>query len=102
MTFFNRSSCCMALIGFATATGAYAQINSAAYRPRTYNDVPGSLLTVVSNYPSLIAFSDRNVSAPSGFANRHVWQFSADSGVTAYKFSNDVFFTATMTVTLTG
>lgn len=102
MTSFNRSSCWIALIGFATATGAYAQINSAAYHPRTYNDVPGSLLTVVSNYPSLIAFSDRNVSAPTGFANRHVWQFSADSGVTAYKFGNDTFFTVSMTVTLTG
>jgi hypothetical protein len=102
MRFYNRIVHCVTLIALATASGAYAQIDSATYHPREYNDVPGSSLSVVSNFPSLIAFSDQNVSAPSGFANRHVWRFSGDSGTTAYKFTNDEFFTATMTVTLTG
>jgi len=105
MTSFNRRACCVTLIGLAAVTGAYAQIstiNSAVYHPREYNDVPGSTLTVVSNYPSVIAFSDQNVSAPSGFANRHVWRFSSNSGTSPYAFSNDDFFTVTMTVTLTG
>jgi len=105
MTSFNRRACGVTLIGLAAVTGAYAQIstiNSAAYHPREFNDVPGSTLTVVSNYPSLIAFSDANVSAPTGFANRHVWRFSSDSGASAYHFSNNDFFTVTMTVTLTG
>lgn len=91
---------CATLMGLAS-TAAFAQINSATYYPREYNDVPNSHLTVVSNYPSLIAFSDQNVSKPTGFANRHVWRFSSD-GVTAHKFTNDEFFTVTMTVTLTG
>ncbi len=94
-----RSVCCAILM---SAVGAYAQINSVTYHPRESNVVPNSLLTVVSNYPSLIAFSDRDVSAPSGFANRHVWRFSSDSGLTPHKFTNDEFFTVTMTVTLTG
>jgi hypothetical protein len=42
------------------------------------------------------------VSAPSGFANRHVWRFSSNSGASAYTFSNSDFFTVTMTLTLTG
>ncbi len=96
-----------ALIGlsFTLAESAFAQIstiNSAAYYPREFNDIPGSTLTVVSNYPSLISFQDQNVSKPTGFANRHVWRFSSDSGVSAYHFNNNDFFTVTMTVTLTG
>lgn len=87
------------------ANAVYAQIstiNSAEYNPRTFNDVPGSTLTVVSNYPSLISFEDQNVSATNGFANRHVWRFSNDSGVSPYHFNNDDFFSVFMTVTLTG
>src|SRR5204862_2391600 len=54
------------------------------------------------NYPSLISFEEQNVSASTGFANRDVWRFSSDSGATAYHFTNDEFFSAFMTVTLTG
>jgi len=102
MPSFSRRVCGVMFTALAASTGAYAQINSATYHPREFNDVPGSALTIVSNYPSLIAFSDLNVSSPTGFANRHVWRFSGDSGATAYKFTNDQFFTVTMTVTLTG
>ncbi|HEY5914402.1 MAG TPA: hypothetical protein VJA21_27750 [Verrucomicrobiae bacterium] len=102
MTRFNRIVCLGTFLGVAAATGGYAQINSANYHPREFNDVPGSTLTIVSNYPSLIAFSDQKVSAATGFANRHVWRFSSDGGATAHKFTNDDFFTVTMTVTLTG
>jgi hypothetical protein len=105
MTLLQRSAYYSTFIGLAAALGANAQIstiNSATYHPREFNDVPGSTLTVVSNYPSLISFNDQNVSKPSGFANRHVWRFSSNSGATAYQFSNDDFFSAFMTVTLTG
>jgi hypothetical protein len=105
MTLFNRQALCMTLIGLTAATGAYAQIstiNSANYHPREFNDIPGSSLTVVSNYPSLISFDDQNVSAATGFANRHVWRFSSDSGATPFRFSNDTFFSVFMDVTLTG
>src|SRR5512143_1189277 len=94
-----------ALAGFVAVNAAFAQIstiNSATYHPREFNDVPGSTLTVVSNFPSLIAFEDQNVSAATGFANRHVWRFSNDLGATPYHFSNNDFFTVTMTLTLTG
>ena len=93
------------VLALAVVNGAFAQvstINSATYHPREYNDVPGSRLTVVSNYPALIAFDDQNVSAPSGFANRHVWRFSSNSGTNAFQFRNDHFFSVSMTVTLTG
>jgi len=107
MNSLPRYACNATLIGLCltAANIAFAQvstINSANYHPREFNDVPGSTLTVVSNFPSLVAFDDQNVSAPTGFANRHVWRFSKDSGVTPYRFGNDEFFSASMTVTLTG
>jgi hypothetical protein len=104
MTLFQSSARYLTVLGFAAATASFAQIssiNSATYHPREFNDVTNSLLTVVSNYPTLIAFNDQNVSAPSGFANRHVWRFSSDGGATAHRFTNDEFFTVSMTVTLT-
>ena len=103
MNFLQRSGCCAALIGLAVVNGAYAQvgsINSAIINPRVFNDVPGSALTTVGDYPSLIRFGDFGVSAPSGFANRHTWRFSDDGGTSAYLFQNDEFFLATMTLTL--
>src|SRR5512141_2445884 len=95
---------CVALLSLTAGNAAFAQlntINSANIHPREFNDVPGSTLTVVSNYPSLISFQDQNVSAATGFANRHVWRFSSDSGVSPYHFNNNDFFTVTMTMTLT-
>ena len=107
MSRLQRCASCALLSGLALASvnGAYAQlstINSAVYHPREFNDVPGSRLTVVSNYPTRIVFDDQNVSAPTGFANRHVWRFSNNSGVSPYHFHNNEFFSAYMTVTLTG
>ncbi|MBI3853779.1 MAG: hypothetical protein HY298_26350 [Verrucomicrobia bacterium] len=105
MTLLQRCGNYATLIGLVAANGAFAQIstiNSANYHPREFNDVPGSTLTVVENYPALISFDDQNVSAPSGFANRHVWRFSNNSGVSAYQFNNNDFFSVSMTVTLTG
>lgn len=107
MILFSRSSfyaLCLSACFSATlvSNAQISSINSANYHPREFNDVPNSTLTVVSNYPSLIAFDDEQVSAPSGFANRHVWRFSGDSGATALQLKNDDFFTVFMTVTLTG
>ncbi len=104
MTSFQRSAYCAILVTLASS-GAFAQIstiNSANIHPREFNDISGSSLTVVSNYPSLISFTDQNVSQLTGFANRHVWRFSSDSGATPHRFSNDEFFSVSMTVTLTG
>ncbi len=98
-------ACYAALVGFVAANGAFAQIstiNSAAYTPRQFNDVPAATLTVVSNYPSLISFAEQNVSKPTGFANRDSWHFSSDGGTSPYLFQSNDYFTVTMTVTLTG
>ncbi len=94
-----------AIFGLVAVNGAVAQIstiNSAVYTPRQFNDVPGATLTVVSNYPSLISFEEQNVSTPTGFANRDSWHFSSDSGASPFLFSSNVYWTMTMTVTLTG
>jgi len=104
MTFLQRCGCYATLIVLVAANGAYAQvstINSARLSLREFNDVPGFALTVSNNYPSLIRFSDLGVSAPSGFANRHVWRFSNNGGTTAYQFQNTNFFQVSMTLTLT-
>jgi hypothetical protein len=104
MSIYQRFSCKIGLIVLGFTTSSFAQIssiNSANIHPREFNDVPGSSLTVVSNYPSVISFDDKNVSAPTGFANRHVWRFSSDSGATPLHLSNDTFFTVFMDLTLT-
>src|SRR5882724_4352507 len=104
MTLFQSSAYC-AMFASLTISGAFAQIstiNSAVYSPRQYNDVPGATLTVVSNYPSLISFKEQNVSKPTGFANRDSWHFSSNSGASPFLFGSTDYFTATMTVTLTG
>src|SRR5256714_9296468 len=101
---YQHSTRLIALISLGFTMAASAQIstiNSAVYTPRQYNDVPAATLTVVSNYPSLISFTEQNVSKPSGFANRDAWHFSND-GVSGYQFNNSNAFTITMTVTLTG
>jgi hypothetical protein len=104
MTSFRASAYCATILSLS-AFGAFGQIstiNSANIHPREFNDIPAATLTVVSNFPSEVSFTEQNVSAPTGFANRDVWRFSKDSGATPYRFGNDEFFSATMTVTLTG
>ena len=104
MTSFHRTSYCLALLCLGTAS-AFAQItsiNSANIHPREFNDIPNATLTVVSNYPAEVSFTEQNVSKATGFANRDVWRFSKDGGATPYRFTNDEFFSATMEVTLTG
>jgi hypothetical protein len=78
-----------------------SSINSAAIRPREWNDFPSSGLSVVSNYPSLVRFADFGVSGQGGFANRHNWRFSNDGGATAYQFQNNDYFQVSMTLSLT-
>lgn len=83
------------VLALGTVVGAYAQVNtvnSAIIQPRVFNDIPSSNFSSVNSYPNGITLSDLNVSAPSGWANRHVWRASAD-GVTAYETTgpNDTF-----------
>lgn len=76
-------------------------VNSAVITPRVYNDIPGATGTYINNYPGSITLGESNVSQPTGFADRDVWQFS-NNGSTPYSFSDGQFFTATMNVTITG
>jgi hypothetical protein len=103
----ERYICKAAIIGLclAAASGAYAQvssINSAIIIPRVFNDVPGATFTPANAYPAAITFTEANMSAPSGFANRDVWNFSNDGGATSYGFQNNDYFNASMSVQLFG
>ena len=104
MSLMKRFACFATLLSFVAVNGAYAlisDINSAVIQPRIFNDVPAATFTSVNNYPSLISLDEQGVSAPTGFANRDTWQFSAN-GSTGYLFQNDDFFQVSMTLTLTG
>jgi hypothetical protein len=93
----------IALFVSGTASAQVSSINSVVVRERVFNDDPNSVLTTVSNYPSLISFDDRSLdnNGTPAFANRHIWEFSNNS-TTAYRFDNDDFFSVFMDVTLTG
>ncbi len=103
LTFSICSARLVAVLGLASATAALAQIStisSAVISPRVFNDVPGATFTPVNNYPSLVSLSETGVSAPTGFANRDVWQYS-NNGTTPYMFAHNEYFTASFNLTLT-
>jgi hypothetical protein len=107
MTFYNSTIARMAII--STCLGAFfecnaqvSSINSAFVSNRVFNNVPGAALTSFNLYPGIVLFGETGVSAPSGFANRDVWQFSNNGGVSAYQFQNTNYFDASMTLQLTG
>ena len=106
MKFPLPSSFFVAVIAVATAIDTQAQvssINSVRVYPREFNDVPGATFTtgVGIGSPSLW-FNEQHVSAPTGFANRDVWRFSNNGGLTAYSFQHNDYFNASMDLTLTG
>src|ERR1035438_421649 len=120
MTPTKRLTCLVTLVGLAAATGAYAQINSGSavfqniiitgdpsinadiIHNRVYNDYPGASLTTVNNYHSLVSFSEQNVVALTGFANRDDWRFSSDGGATDHLFMNNEYWSVSLSLTLTG
>jgi hypothetical protein len=90
------------VLGFMAATGAYAQIgtiNSSVVTPRVFNDIPGATFTSINSYN--ISLSETGVSAPSGYANRDIWQFS-NNGSTAYQLQSGDYFNASFNLKLTG
>ena len=120
MKTLKRYTCYATIIGLAAATGAYAQIssgsavfqnititgdpaiNSDIVHTRVFNDYPSATLATVNNYPSLVSFSESNVVAPTGFANRDDWRFSSDGGVSDHLFQNDEYWSVSLSLTLTG
>ncbi len=94
----------LVIIGFAAARGVYAlqsSMPSAVVTTHVFNDIPAAVPFTANVYPSFIFLAENGVSAPTGFANRDVWQFSAD-GTTPYLFQNGDYFGASFTLTLTG
>ncbi len=96
-----------ALVAASAATAVAASNptptpTSAVVTERVFNDCPTSTLTTVNNYPSLISFDDQNVDC-FGFANLHVWRFSAD-GTNEIAFDNNASyrFSATFKIEGTG
>lgn len=118
MKTLKRYTCYATIIGLAAATGAYAQIssgsavfqnititgdpaiNSDIVHTRVFNDYPSATLATVNNYPSLVSFSESNVVAPTGFANRDDWRFSSDGGVSDHLFQNDEYRSVSLSLTL--
>jgi len=102
----TRSLCMAAAIGlaFAAVYSTQAQIssiNGVVIKPRVFDDVPTATLTVVTN-GSTVIFSETNVTSASGYANRDVWYFSNDGGVTPYEFQSNNYFSASFKATVTG
>jgi hypothetical protein len=94
---------CATVVALTTVTSAFAAINGVRISPREFNDIPlamGSSSFCVGS-PAWVGFTELNVSAPTGFANRDVWRFSADGGASAYQIPNQ-YFNASFDLTLTG
>jgi hypothetical protein len=66
--------------------------------PRVYNDVPTSMLTFTTG-PDFAIIDDQEVSAPTGFANRH--DAAISDGPTGEVFNNSDYWTLSADVTLT-
>ncbi len=67
---------------------------------RVWNDSFASILTVNNTYPTVIDINDE-AAGPLGWANLHLWRFSAD-GMTAQQFDNTDGFSFSADVTISG
>lgn len=91
-------------VGLTTVSGVCAgvtSINSAVVTTHVFNDVPNATPIVVNSYPSAIYLAELGVSRTNGFANRDLWQFSAN-GTAPYQLQNGDYFSATFSLALTG
>jgi hypothetical protein len=103
----NRISVTLAVAGIClAASGAYAQIssiNSAVIDQRVFDNFPGATGTYLNDYPTSITLGESGAySSTSGGLNRDEWFFSNNNGTSAYSFGANDFFTASMTVDVTG
>ncbi len=87
------------LVVAGAATAQVSTINSAVIQSRSFNDVPGATFSSMNVYPGAVMLQESGVSAPTGFANRDLWNFSAD-GTTAYQFQSGDYFSASFDLTL--
>lgn len=75
--------------------------NSAVILERIFNDCPFSTLTTTNNYPTLVSITDDADPLCIGYANLHLWRFSAD-GASQLLFNNDADYSFSADVTITG
>jgi PEP-CTERM motif len=73
--------------------------NGIKVNERVFNDFPGSTLSTVNNYPTVVQFDESNFGA-GGFANRHDALASTDGGASAAVFDIDDGFIISAQVTL--
>ena len=90
----------VSLVAAGAASAQVSSINSAVLNARVFNDVPGAVGTYINNYPGSISLGEAGISAPTGFANRDVWQFSNNSS-TPYAFQDGNYFTASFSLQVT-
>jgi hypothetical protein len=107
MTSLQRYTCKATLVGLclAAASGAYAQVSSinSVIISHVFNDIPGATPSSFNSYPGNVTLNESGVSRPaSGGANRDVWYFSNNGGVSAYQFQNNNYFNASFNITLAG
>ncbi len=99
------------VIGLLLAAGGASRaqvstVNSVIVQPRVLDNLGNAVLTTVTNFPTLISFTETN--AGTGLtnttfaANQDLWQFAVQGESSAYVFQENDFFNATMSVTLTG
>jgi hypothetical protein len=81
--------------------GTTPNVNGAWLWTRVWNECPSSDLTVTNNYPSQIQIGDL-ISCPSGWANLHIWDVSADGGASRAQLQNCSQYVFAADFTLTG
>jgi hypothetical protein len=86
----------LALVALTAATARAFVIDA---HPRVYNDVPTSNLSFTTG-PDYALIDDENISAPTGWANRHDAVIS--DGPTGEVFNNSDYWTLSADVTLDG
>lgn len=94
----SRSLFAIALVAVA-GSAAHAQFKEMIVTPRVWNDVPTSELTFTNDYPWSVSLTETNLLRDGGFANRHLFTFSAD-GVNPGVINNNTHFQVSMTVNL--
>ena len=86
-------------IALTSAALAGAQFNNDVLHTRYFNDASGSTLTTTNSFPGLVEFNESNLFNATGFANRHIWNLSAD-GTTDASFGTTDYWDVKFDVNL--
>ncbi len=99
----KRSTVIVLAMGVAVmAQAQVSTVNSMYVQGRVFNDFPGSSFSATGTLATGITLTDNNVGAATGWANRHLAQFSADGGASPFSHPGGAdTFEMTMDVNLT-